>query len=158
MSLSLYMQSKAQAELVYGEKEASVLFDNCSTMCFLGSNTPDVLEDVSKSIGEETVYARITNRTFGSGAVPQSSSESIQSQGRAVLSVAQLRKMPNDELVVQISGLPIIRDKKFRTNRHPYYCYVSSSYPRSILMPLPRFAERFDFEEYRRRREAERMG
>ena len=158
MSISLYMQSKAQAELVYGEKEASVLFDNCSTMCFLGSNTPDVLEDVSKSIGEETVYARITNRTFGSGAVPQSSSESIQSQGRAVLSVAQLRKMPNDELVVQISGLPIIRDKKFRTNRHPYYCYVSSSHPRSILMPLPRFAERFDFEEYRRRREAERMG
>ena len=113
---------------------------------------------MSKSIGEETVYARITNRTFGSGAVPQSSSESIQSQGRAVLSVAQLRKMPNDELVVQISGLPIIRDKKFRTNRHPYYCYVSSSHPRSILMPLPRFAERFDFEEYRRRREAERMG
>ncbi len=158
MSISMYMQSKAQAELVYGEKEASVLFDNCSTMCFLGSNTPDVLEDVSKSIGEETVYARITNRTFGSGAVPQSSSESIQSQGRAVLSVAQLRKMPNDELVVQISGLPIIRDKKFRTNRHPYYCYVSSSHPRSILMPLPRFAERFDFEEYRRRREAERMG
>lgn len=150
MSISMFMQSVAQAELVYGEKEASVLFDNCSTMCFLGSNTPDVLEDVSKRIGEETVYARITNRTFGAGVAAQSCSESIQSQGRSVLSVAQLRQMPNDELVVQVSGMPIIKDKKFRTNRHPYYCYVSSSHPRSILMPLPRFAERFDFEEYRR--------
>ena len=158
MSISMFMQSVAQAELLYGEKEASVLFDNCSTMCFLGSNTPDVLEDMSKRIGEETVYARITNRTFGAGAAAQSCSESIQSQGRSVLSVAQLRQMPNDELVVQVSGMPIIKDKKFRTNSHPYYCYVSSSHPRSILMPLPRFAERFDFEEYRRQKEEQMVG
>ena len=112
----------------------------------------------SKRIGEETVYARITNRTFGAGAAAQSCSESIQSQGRSVLSVAQLRQMPNDELVVQVSGMPIIKDKKFRTNSHPYYCYVSSSHPRSILMPLPRFAERFDFEEYRRQKEEQMVG
>ena len=140
ISISMFMQSRAQAELVYGELEATVLFDNCSTMCFLGSNSPDVLEEMSSRIGEETIYARITNRTYSGATTPQSVSESIQSQGRAVLSVAQLRKMPSDEMVVQISGREIIKDKKYRTNRHPYYCYVTSRFPRGLFMPIPRFS------------------
>lgn len=153
ISISMYMQSRAQAEAVYGEKEARILVDNCTCVRFLGGQDAAALKEFSETIGDETVYAQITNRSFSAGGIgPSSVSEHIAGNARKVRSAAQLRQMENTKMLAFVSGMRVIEDEKYPTSRHPYWPYVYSGHPRPWSAPAPRVAERFDFPEYHARR------
>lgn len=146
MSISLYVQSRSQIEVVYGEKEAQTIINNCTTQMFLGGHDVNTLKEFSETIGDETIYSRITNRSFngGVGVGPQSISESIQATGRKVRSAAQLRQMENTKMLVFIQGARVIEDTKYPTSQHPYYPYVYSSHPRPEDCGIARCREPFD--------------
>lgn len=152
ISVSMYMQSRAQAESVYGEKEAKILIDNCTCVRFLGGQDTEALREFSETIGDETVYARITNRSFSDGLAPSSVSEHIAGNARKVRSAAQLRQMENTRMLAFVSGMRVIEDEKYPTSRHPYWPYVYSDHPRPWNAPAPRVTERFDFADYHARK------
>lgn len=155
-SISLYMQSKAQAEEVYGEKEAKIIVDNCTAQRFLGGQSADTLKEFSEAIGDETVYAHVTNRSFDGGIGPHSVSEHIQGNARKVRTAAQLRQMENTKLLVFVLGMRAVEDRKFPTSRHPYWPYVHTSWPRPLTSPAARVEGRFDYPEYLAKRDAAR--
>lgn len=152
VSIALYLQSKSQLALVYGDKEAEVMLDNCTTMLFLGAQTKDTLEEISERVGSETVYSRTFQRSFGEAGVSRGTSESIQSTERKVQSTTQLARMSSGKLLCFVFGCYPILDDKFKTLRHPLYAYVNPTSQRSWLQPPPVFRERFDFQEYRSRK------
>lgn len=154
VSIALYLQSKAQLALVYGDKEAEVITDNCSTMLFLGAQTKDTLEEVSERVGKETVYSRTFQRNFGEAGITRGSGESIQSTERAVRSTTQLSRLSTGKLLCFIHSCYPILDDKYQTYKHPLYAYVNPESERSWLQPPCAFGGRFDFREYARRRRA----
>lgn len=158
MSISLYVQSRSQIEVVYGEKEAQTIINNCTTQMFLGGHDANTLKEFSETIGDETIYSRITNRSFNGGMAvgPQSISESIQATGRKVRSAAQLRQMENTKMLVFIQGARVIEDTKYPTSKHPYYPYVYTTHPRPEDCGIARCREPFDPVEYIARKQVER--
>lgn len=150
MSISLYVQSRSQIEVVYGEKEAQTIINNCTTQMFLGGHDVNTLKEFSETIGDETIYSRVTNRSFSGsvGVGPQSISESIQATGRKVRSAAQLRQMENTKMLVFIQGARVIEDTKYPTSQHPYYPYVYSDHPRPKDCGIARCREPFDPVKY----------
>lgn len=154
MSIHMFLQSMAQLQTTYGEKEADVIMDNCSTWNFLGAQTSGTLEMMSTKIGEETVYSRVLNRSFsGSAITSNSASESFTGVGRKVMSESQLQQMSTDEMLCFIyNHLPIL-DTKIQTAKHPLYPYVSPQYPRKLFQPSCVYDSRFDYKEYMSRKE-----
>ncbi len=51
----LYVQSYEQLNLVYGEKAANIIVDNCNTQSFLGSQSQSTKERFSKECGIKTI-------------------------------------------------------------------------------------------------------
>lgn len=155
MSISMYLQSKAQLALVYGEKEAEVIFDNCTTIVYLGAQTEETREEMSKRVGNETVQSRMFQRSFNaSSVIVGSATEQIQSNERRVVSASKMGKLEKGYLMLFIFNAPgAIFDHKYRTARHPYYAYINPNDRRELLCPLPVVKERFDYRAYRRRME-----
>lgn len=153
ISIGMFLQSKAQLALVYGDKEADVMFDNCSTLCFLGAQTPETLKMISEKIGEETVYARMFNRTFSGLGGSSSQSEQIQGTSRAVMSPSQLQQMSSGKMLCFIYNHLPIYDQKIQTTRHPLYRYINPTSRRTLLQPPAAFDERFSYREYRKAKE-----
>lgn len=153
ISISMYLQSKAQLALVYGEKEADVIFDNCSTIVFLGAQTEETLEEMSKKVGTETVQTRTFQRSFQSSSLmAASTSENLTSNERRVMSASQVSRMEKGWLLLFIFNSRAIFDHKFETRKHPYYAYINPGDKREWLEPLARCDKRFDYREYLERR------
>lgn len=155
ISISMYLQSKAQLALVYGEKEADVIFDNCTTIVFLGAQTEETLEEMSKKVGNETVQTRMFQRSFNSSAVTaSSSSEQIQSNERRVKSASQMSRMEKGWLMLFVFNAYPVFDHKYETFKHPYYAYINPESPRPMMCAPAVCRERFDYGEYRQRSQA----
>lgn len=159
MSISMYLQSKAQLALAYGEKDADVIFDNCTTWLFLGAQTPDTLDLISNKIGDETVYTRVFNRSFNGSSIAASTSEQLSGTARKVRSGSQLQQMETEKMLVFIYNHIPIEDTKIKTAEHPLYRYINPGQPRKLAQPKAAFDERFDYRAYlqEKRKERERI-
>lgn len=148
ISISLFLQSKAQLALVYGEKEADVIFDNCSTLLFLGAQTKETLEEISTKVGEETVYSRTFTRSFGDGVMTKNRSENIQANARKVMTVTDLARMSKGKMLVFIFNQRAALDTKIQTLKHPYYAYIDPGKRRWLQAPSV-YDDRFDYVKYK---------
>lgn len=156
ISISLFFQSKAQIAKVYGDKECSIVFDNCSTMVYLGAQDSDTLKMISERVGDETVASRTFQRTFQAGSMNGSTSENIGLTSRKVMSVGQVRALERGYLLVFMTGLPgAVLDRKVQTSRDPYYPYICPGHECSEGMPEAVCEEPFDLKGFLRRKEAE---
>lgn len=151
MSISMFVQSKSQIEMVYGKQAADSIMENCTTWLFLGAQMPENLQLISDKIGDETVFMRVMNRSFNAKSIlASSSSESVSSTGRKVRSATQLQQMASDTMLCFIYNHLPIEDKKIRTQDHPLYRYINPGDARSADQPPAAFAERFDYAAYLR--------
>lgn len=122
ISVSLIYQNPEQLKALYKEK-AAVISGNFDTTLFLGSEEPGVGKLISEKIGDETVSyttqsdARGVNRTY-------TQNEAIAK--RRLMAPEEVRKLPADECIVFIKGLPPIRDKKYTLGSHPRYQETAS--------------------------------
>lgn len=156
ISISMFVQSKAQLALVYGEKQADIILDNCSTWLFLGAQTPETLNMIADKIGDETVWTRVLNRNFTNAnaiAPSTSASEQLSASGRKVRTPSQLQQMDSSKMICFIYNHLPIEDQKIKTTHHPLYRYASPGQPRSLLQPPAAFSERFDYKQYKTDRE-----
>ncbi len=151
VSISLYFQSRGQLEETYGKAVAKTIYDNCSTLTFLGAQDAETLEEMSKRIGEETVFGRIYTRSFDGGMRGTAASEQITSSARSVMSPSQIAQLSKGSMLVFIYNRHPALDVKFQTQRHPLFPYV---YPgkRSLLQPPCAVDGPFDYTDYLRRR------
>lgn len=150
ISISMFLQSKAQLAAVYGEKQTDIVFDNCSTLIYLGAQSDSTVEEMSKMLGEETVWSRTFQRNFGKEGALGGSNESINSTARRLRSGSELRRLcKGTEIVFIFNHLPVLT-KKNQTYKHPLYSWIHPG-KRSWLQPLSHYDKRFDYMDYLRR-------
>lgn len=165
ISVTICVQSKAQAVKNYSEEEASIIQDNCSTLVYLSGRSEKTAKELSAMIGDETIHEKTRSETRGSN---RSRSESRQSLSRPLITAAQLIGLPSDECVILASGLRNpIRDKKYPLAEHPLYPFIDPGSSSEIHRRRagdtkgPRahcyFDTKFDFVAYRDEVREERL-
>lgn len=155
VSISLYLQSKSQLADNYGKETAETIENNCTSVVFLGSQSNEMLKEMSERVGNETVFSRVMQRSFSQGSMSGNSSESISSSERPVMSAAQIAHLQKGKLLAFVFNAPgAILDDKFPTARHPLYPYVSPGWDRKGDQPPALFREKFKYADYLERERA----
>lgn len=95
------LQSFSQLQSVYGDKEASVLRNNCTYLVIFKQNEEKVAEDLSKSIGNRTRIKKSKN-TQARLAVVHGGSES--EEGVPLVRVQDIMSLPPGRTLVMVSG------------------------------------------------------
>ncbi len=145
--MHVILQSLNQLSSRYGD-DASTIRDNCSALLFLGGQSEQTLEGLSKLSGTETVDEVTTSRT---GQALSPTTRNRNRHARDLATIAQLRMLDADDAVVMIDHQRPFRGPKVDTNRHPLYRYVWSAHPRPRGAPKPLYDEPFDYAAYRQR-------
>ena len=148
VSISMYLQSRAQLAAVYGQEGADTIIDCCSTVVYLGAQTESSREEISKMVGTETVASRTFQRSFGEAGAVRGSTESITTNERRVMSPSQLRRLKHGYALALMFGQHAMFGPKNQTARHPYYRYMYPGHAHTLFEPAPVFDERFDYERY----------
>ncbi|MEG2711933.1 MAG: type IV secretory system conjugative DNA transfer family protein [Clostridia bacterium] len=112
ISVSIIVQSIDQLENLY--KEFETIIANCDTQLFLGSQSIKTCEYMVKSLGQKTI--KIESKSFskdkgGDGNKGVSISE--QRQGRELMTVDELKRLPMEDLILIVRGLKPIRAQKY---------------------------------------------
>jgi type IV secretion system protein VirD4 len=116
ISVSIVVQSLDQLEALYKDNYENII-GNCDTQLFLGSQSIKTCEYFSKSLGQKTIK-------FSSRSVSKDKSEwskqgvniSDQRQGRELMTVDELKRLPMDEEIILVRGL-----KPIKTTKYWYY-------------------------------------
>ncbi len=112
ISVSIIVQSIDQLENLYKEYETIVA--NCDTQLFLGSQSIKTCEYFAKSLGQKTI--KIESKSFSKdkgGEGKKGVSVSEQRQGRELMTIDELKRLPMEELVLIVRGLKPIRAPKY---------------------------------------------
>lgn len=103
----------------------SAIIDGCSTQMYLAVQDADDLKRVSDLLGNKTVDSAGSSRTFGSRG---SSSESVNHDAEALMTVSEIRSMPAKKCIIFISGEAPFYDDKFVLENHPNYAEIDHKF------------------------------
>ena len=117
ISCNIIIQSLGQLKKMYKD-DYSAIIDGCSTQMYLAIQDADDLKRVSDLLGNKTVDSAGTSRSFGSKG---SSSESVNHDAEALMTVSEIRSMPAKKCIIFISGEAPFYDDKFVLEKHPNY-------------------------------------
>jgi type IV secretion system protein VirD4 len=132
ISIDMLYQNAQQLKALYKEM-ASVIEGNFDTMLFLGSEEPEMGKIISEKIGDQTVAYQTSSMNRGRDA---SFSSTGHVSKRRLLAPEEVRRLPSDECIVFMKGLPPIRDRKYAPERHPAY-RMTGEHDRGNLFSLP---------------------
>ena len=108
--MSISVQSIDQLIDLYKDLYENILA-NCDTHIFLGSQSIKTCEYISKSLGQQTITSE--SKSFAKKDKEKKEvSYSEQSQGRELMTVDEVKRLPMDELILIVRGLKPIRAKK----------------------------------------------
>lgn len=108
LSYQLVVQNIGQGKALYRDGWAAIL-GNCDTVLFLGSADPDTREYISRALGKQTITVTDSSQSKGAHG---SWSQSTRRQGRELLTPDEVGRLPGDEALLLIRGLPPFRSKK----------------------------------------------
>ena len=111
ISVSIIVQSLDQLENLY--KEFETIVANCDTQLFLGSQSIKTCEYFSKSLGQKTLKIESKSFSKDKGDSDKGVSISEQRQGRELMTVDELKRLPMEDLVLIVRGLKPIRAPKY---------------------------------------------
>ena len=112
ISISIVIQALDQLEALYKEDYETII-GNCDTQLFLGSQSIKTCEYISKSLGQKTIrYKSKSISKDSKEREKQGVSISEQIQGRELMTVDELKRLPNDDEILIIRSLKPIRAKK----------------------------------------------
>ncbi|WP_105143451.1 VirD4-like conjugal transfer protein, CD1115 family [Streptococcus suis] len=115
ISLDVIVQALSQLQTTYKDEWKTIL-NNCGTLLYLGTNDKDTMEYFSLRAGKQTIHQRNLSKTYSQQG---SSSESIQTVGRPLLTPDEVARIGIDEALVFISKQNVFRDKKYNLESHP---------------------------------------
>lgn len=120
ISMSIIVQSLDQLIDLYKDLYENIM-SNCDTQIFLGSQSIKTCEYISKSLGQQTlIYGSKSRSRDKDNWRTQGVSESEQRQGRELMTVDELKRMPLDDQIIIVRGLrPIYAKKAWFFKYHP---------------------------------------
>lgn len=124
ISCNIIIQSLGQLKKMYKD-DYSAIIDGCSTQMYLAVQDADDLKRVSDLLGNKTVDSAGSSRTFGSRG---SSSESVNHDAEALMTVSEIRSMPAKKCIIFISGEAPFYDDKFVLENHPNYAEIDHKF------------------------------
>lgn len=119
ISMSIIVQSLDQLIDLYKELHENII-SNCDTQIFLGSQSIKTCEYVSKSLGQKTlIYGSKSRSRDKNNMHTQGVSESEQRQGRELMTIDELKRMPMDNEIIIVRGLrPMYTEKAWYYKYH----------------------------------------
>ena len=112
ISMSIIVQSLDQLVDLYKDLHENIIA-NCDTQLFLGSQSIKTCEYFSKSLGQTTLtFQNKSKNRDDKDTKTQGYSYSEQRQGRELMTVDELKRLPNDDEIILIRGLKPIYAKK----------------------------------------------
>lgn len=124
ISCNIIIQSLGQLKKMYKD-DYSAIIDGCSTQMYLAVQDADDLKRVSDLLGNKTVDSAGNSRTFGSKG---SSSESVNHDAEALMTVSEIRSMDSKKCIIFISGEAPFYDDKFVLEKHPNYDEINHKF------------------------------
>ncbi len=120
ISMSIIVQSLDQLVDLYKDLHENIIA-NCDTQLFLGSQSIKTCEYFSKSLGQTTISFESKSRNRDEkNEHSQGYTYSEQRQGRDIMTVDELKRLPNDDEIILIRGLrPIYAKKAWFYKYHP---------------------------------------
>lgn len=115
ISCDIILQSYSQLKALFKD-DCDGIMGNCDTFLYLGNNEQATHEMISKMLGKETEHTK--NQTIGKGS-HGSSSDSIQSAGRELMTPDEVRKMKNSDALLFLRSEYAVIDKKYNLKKHP---------------------------------------
>ncbi len=138
IGISCCLQSIGQLEAKY-DKHAQTIIDCCDTTLFLGGKSTVTNEEISKSIGKQTIMQVSSGQTHQSNG--GSSNQNYQSQGRDLIDPAEISKFDRGKAIVLIAGADPLQDNKFDPKTHHRYHYIPGH-------DNSDYKDKFDFKKY----------
>lgn len=112
ISMSIIVQSLDQLVDLYKDLHENII-SNCDTQLFLGSQSIKTCEYFSKSLGQKTLtFQNKSKNRDKKDWETQGYSYSEQRQGRELMTIDELKRLPMDDEIILIRGLKPIRAKK----------------------------------------------
>jgi type IV secretion system protein VirD4 len=112
ISMSIIVQSLDQLVDLYKDLHENII-SNCDTQLFLGSQSIKTCEYFSKSLGQKTLtFNNKSKNRDKKDWETQGFSYSEQRQGRDLMTIDELKRLPMDDEVLLVRGLKPIRAKK----------------------------------------------
>ncbi len=120
ISMSIIIQSLDQLIDLYKDLYENII-SNCDTQIFLGSQSIKTCEYFAKSLGQKTLtYGNKSRSRDKNNWHTQGVSESEQRQGRELMTIDELKRMPIEDEIVVVRGIrPIYTQKAWFFRYHP---------------------------------------
>ena len=126
ISASIILQSRSQLQDLYGKEKAASIIGNCDTEIFLGGKDLNTLKELSESLGKKTIDAVTTSKTYSS---QNSEGTNYQILGRELLTVDELKRLPDGKCIVEVRGLRPFYSDKYDVTKHPRYRQIADGQP-----------------------------
>ena len=117
---TIILQNISQLKALFKDDWEGII-GNADSFIYLGGNEQSTHEYISKLLGKETIATASHNRSRGRNG---SYSETIQQQGRELLTPDEVRLLDNQDCIVLIRGERPVIDKKYDLLKHPNLSYT----------------------------------
>ncbi len=124
ISADIIIQNISQLKKMY-EKSWEIIKGNCDSFLFLGGQETSTLEDVSKSLGKETIDVKSSNKT--KSHKNNSTAENNSILGRELMTPDELARMKITNCILTVRGLPPFFGDKFDIEKHPNYRFLEDA-------------------------------
>lgn len=115
ISIDIIIQAISQLKALYKDQWETI-FNNCATLIYLGTNDKETMNYFSMRSGKQTINVKNQSQTRGTQG---SSSQSIQTIQRDLLTPDEVARIGVDEALIFISKQNVFRDKKTNVLQHP---------------------------------------
>lgn len=115
ISIDIIIQAISQLKALYKDQWETI-FNNCATLVYLGTNDKETMNYFSMRSGKQTINVKNQSQTRGAQG---SSSQSVQTIQRDLLTPDEVARIGVDEALIFISKQNVFRDKKTNVFQHP---------------------------------------
>lgn len=115
ISIDIIIQAISQLKALYKDQWETI-FNNCATLVYLGTNDKETMNYFSMRSGKQTINVKNQSKTRSTQG---SSSESIQTIQRDLLTPDEVARIGVDEALIFISKQNVFRDRKTNVLQHP---------------------------------------
>lgn len=120
ISAMIILQAKSQLKTMYKDASETII-GNCDSEIFLGGKEGSTLKDISEALGKETIDLINSSNSYGN---QRSMSRQEQKLGRNLMDISELKTLPRDECIVQVSGINPFKSKKYDITQHKNYKHL----------------------------------
>lgn len=123
ISACLVLQAQSQLKALYKDS-ADTITGNMDTVLFLGGKEKTTLEEVSKTLGKETIDMYNTSVTKGQ---QESHGQNFQKLGKELMTVDELAVMDGAKCILQLRGVRPFFSDKYDITGHKHYKHLADA-------------------------------